>query len=247
MTKYFTFDRLNNDRILSLYSKKPMDFNTSIVGEEGKRLLYEQIEQDFGYSFRKVKKCTRQVHSDKVVVVTEENLEQETGEADGLITDLRGVALEIRTADCQSIFLYDPVRGVIGNVHSGWKGTLHGIVLNAIRKMTGHYGCRPADIEAYINPSILGCSFEVEDDVVDQFRAVTDVSRYCRKYRVLDGRQKYLMDTAALNRDAMIAEGLSASGIFLSGICTMCHHDEYHSYRGDGRSTGRNGSLICLK
>ena len=113
MGNYFTFDRINNDEILSFYSRKPMDFGGPALEGDGRKALIGEIEQDLGYKFRYVAKCTRQVHGRRVVIVDEQNLGTELGEADGLMTDLRGVALEIHTADCQSVFLYDPVRGVI--------------------------------------------------------------------------------------------------------------------------------------
>ena len=247
MEKYYTFDRINNEKILSFYSRKPLDFGGPAFEGEGRRKLIETIETDFGYRFRAVKQCTKQIHSNRVVIVDEQNLGRETGEADGLLTDLRGVALEIHTADCQSVFLYDPVRRVIGNVHRGWKGTVQRIAPKAAGMMMDHYGCRPQDIEIYINPSILQCCFEIEEDVVEQFSAIVDVSKYCRKDRVVDGRQKYYMDTTAINRDLMADLGVRKENIFLSGVCTMCGRREYHSYRGDHHVTGRNGSMICLK
>ena len=181
------------------------------------------------------------------MIVDEQNLQEEPGEADGLLTDLRGVALEIHTADCQSVFLYDPVRNVIGNVHSGWKGTVQKIAPKAAQIMMDRYGSSPRDIEIYINPSILGCCFEIEEDVVEQFSSITDVSKYCRKDRIVNGRQKYFMDTTAVNRDLLAELGVPKENIFLSGVCTMCGRKEYHSYRGDHHVTGRNGSMICLK
>ena len=247
MDHYFTFDRINNERILSFYSRKPLDFGGAALEAEGRRKLIESIEADFGYKFRAVKQCTKQVHGDRVVIVNKENLCEETGPADGLLTDLRGVALEIHTADCQSVFLYDPVRNVIGNVHSGWKGTVQKIAPKAAQLMMYHYGSRPQDIEIYINPSILQCCFEIEEDVVKQFAAIVDVSKYCRKDRIVDGRQKYFMDTTAVNRDLLAELGIPKENIFLSGVCTMCVNKEYHSYRGDHHVTGRNGSMICLK
>ena len=57
-----------------------------------------------------------------MIIVDEQNLNEETGPADGLLTDLKGVALEIHTADCQSVFLYDPVRNVVGGTESEYKG-----------------------------------------------------------------------------------------------------------------------------
>lgn len=247
MDKYYTFDRINNERILSFYSRKPVDFGGHALEADGRKKLIQSIESDFGYKFRAVKQCTRQVHGSRVVFVDEQNLQEETGEADGLLTNLRGVALEIHTADCQSVFLYDPVREVIGNVHSGWKGTVQKIAPKAAQIMMERCGSDPHDIEIYINPSILGCCFEIEEDVVEQFGSIVDVSKYCRKNRIVNGRQKYFMDTTAVNRDLLAELGIPKENIYLSGVCTMCGRKEYHSYRGDHHVTGRNGSMICLK
>ena len=93
----------------------------------------------------------------------------------------------------------------------------------------------------------MGCCFEIEEDVVDRFRAVVDVTKYCRKDRIVNGRQKYHMDTAAVNRDLLIGMGVLPEHVILSGVCTMCSVPAYHSYRGDHHKTGRNGSMICLK
>ena len=81
----------------------------------------------------------KQSHTSNVAVLTSND---KVGDAkfidcDGIITNLKGKKLVIRTADCQSIFLYDPVKKVIGNIHSGWKGTLNGIVINAINLVIG--------------------------------------------------------------------------------------------------------------
>ena len=66
MNHYFTFDRINNERILSFYSRKPLDFGGAALEAEGRRKLIESIEADFGYKFRAVKQCTKQVHGDRV-------------------------------------------------------------------------------------------------------------------------------------------------------------------------------------
>lgn len=244
--KYYIFDRLAKGPVLAVYSKRPMDFLIPDGEEEARQRLYAEVEADLGYRFRKVVHC-RQTHSDIVHIVEEADLERGLPDGDGMLTDLPGVALEIRTADCQSVFLYDPDKGVVGNIHSGWRGTLARITVRAVEKMVSHYGSRPENIEAYINPSILRCCFEVEDDVIGLFGARLDVRSYAEKSRVLNGHQKYLLDTAAINRDDLLAAGLRPGHIFLSGVCTMCEKETYHSYRGDGQAAGRNGSLICLR
>ena len=45
-------------------------------------------------------------------------------EADGLVTAEADLPLIIFTADCGPILLHDPVRGAIGAVHAGWRGTV---------------------------------------------------------------------------------------------------------------------------
>lgn len=245
--KYHFCQALNDEKVTAFFTKKPLDMNSrNLTGPEKERLI-AQFGKDFEMPIRALKAPTTQVHGDRVVAITEENLEQETGPADGLVTDLKGVALKIGTADCQAIFLYDPVRSVIGNVHSGWKGTLQRIVLRAVDLMEEQYGCRPQDILAYINPCIQGCSFEVEEDVIALFTEQMDISKYYKADRVVDGRQKYLMDTVALNRDLLLGAGLKPEQIGESGICTVCSHEEFYSYRADDHTDGRNGAVICLR
>ena len=237
MNDYFTFKEFNNDEVISLYSKKPMNCN---VSKEDKDLLIEEIERDLDYKFKRVVGSKFQVHGNDVVIV--EDINQEIGEVDGFLTNLKGIALEIRTADCQSIFLYDPVKKVIGNVHSGWKGTYKQIVIKAINKMIEHYGCNKNDIRVGINPSILGCCFEVRDDVLNKFKEICDVTKYSKPYE-----DRYLLDTVAINYDKLIDLGIKKEHIFLSNICTGCNTIEYHSYRKENKTDGRNISLICLK
>jgi YfiH family protein len=238
MNKYFRFREFNNDEVLSLYTKKPFDFYYKVPREEN----YKIIEKDLNYHFKKIKGSAWQAHSDKVVIIDEDNLDTSVTDIDGLLTNLVGVGLEIRTADCQSIFLYDPVKKVIGNIHSGWKGTYKQIVLRAIDKMIEHYGSKVEDILVGFNPSILRCCFEVKDDVIDLFKEICDVDKYIKK-----DKDKYLLDTVSINYDKLIERGIKKEHIFLSNICTGCNTIEYHSYRKENKTDGRNGSFICLK
>ena len=66
-----------------------------------------------------------QVHDCKVAVVDRPDMTREDLEGyDAFVTNLPGVAIGVRTADCIPVLLYDPVRRVIAAVHAGWKGTL---------------------------------------------------------------------------------------------------------------------------
>src|SRR3989338_1511960 len=65
----------------------------------------------------------KQVHGDDVLIAGKEACARGCPDADAFITDRKNVPIAIRTADCVPVFIYDPLRRVIGLVHAGWKGT----------------------------------------------------------------------------------------------------------------------------
>ena len=81
---------------------------------------------------------------------------------DGLITNQRGVCLGIYVADCCAIYLVDPVQNAIGLVHSGKKGTELGIVSNAIKAMSEHFGSRASDLTVQLSPCIRPPHYEID-------------------------------------------------------------------------------------
>lgn len=112
-----------------------------------------------------------QVHGTSVAVVDRPGMTRDDLDGyDALITNLRGVAIGVRTADCVPILLFDPDKSVIAAVHSGWKGTVQRIVQKAIYTMKSQYGTEGKDLKAIIGPSIGPDSFQVGEDVVKYFK-----------------------------------------------------------------------------
>ena len=246
--RYLVFKELINNDVMALYTKKPFNFNYDVVGLKGRDKFYNRIQDDFDYTFRKKIYSEKQIHDSLICKITEDNIDDEHTGYDGFITNLKGVSLEIRTADCQSIFLYDPVKKVIGNIHSGWKGTVKRIIIDAIEIMHRDYNCNKDDIKVFFNPSILGCCFEVDADVLEIFEEeFKEIEDFVRTGDIKQGKQKYYIDTVALNKKLLIDLGIDEENIYCCDICTKCKHDEYYSYRADGSEAGRNLSLICLK
>ena len=64
-------------------------------------------------------------------------------ETDALVANQSGLCLCVQTADCVPVLLFDPVAKVIAAIHAGWRGTVGGIVANAVGKMTTNYGALP--------------------------------------------------------------------------------------------------------
>ena len=85
---------------------------------------------------------TNQTHTDNVKIVNNKILKNapdfnldEYKETDGLITNKQNIVLSATNADCILLLFFDPVKKVIANVHSGWRGTLKRISVEAVEKM----------------------------------------------------------------------------------------------------------------
>lgn len=177
-----------------------------------------------------------QVHGDKILHINEypEGVRASEGEADGMITSLPELCLVIRTADCVPVFLHDPVNKVLGAVHSGWKGTMLNITGKCIGMMRELYGSDPANLFAFILPSIGPESYEVNSDVADHFPGHT---------AVINGRLHVDLWGSIENSCAM--SGLRPGNIFNAGVCNRRNTEEFFSHRAGDR--GRNLNYIFIK
>ncbi len=109
-----------------------------------------------------------QIHSAHVVTVTDAAAPRP--KADAMVTATPDIVLSILTADCQPVLLADPVAGVIGAAHAGWKGALAG-VLDATVAAMADLGASPARISAVIGPTISQRAYEVGPEFYDTFMA----------------------------------------------------------------------------
>ena len=75
-----------------------------------------------------------QTHSNKVVIINSKNKNSIKFKSDALITNIKGIALGVVTADCVPIILFDVNNQIIGCIHAGWKGAISGIIENTIKK-----------------------------------------------------------------------------------------------------------------
>ena len=212
----------------------------------------------FNQSCDKIYKCLElknplvvrpyQTHTDNVKIVKKIEKLEDTA---GIITNKKEITLITTSADCISFLLYDPVKKAIGSIHSGWKGTLKGIIVKAIEKMVTEYQSKPEDIICCICPSIRQCCFEVDEDVKDLFynkyKDLKNIDEIIKLGDKKENKQKYYIDTVKINIELLKNIGLKEENIIDSNICTMCHSKEFHSYRADGKSFGVNGAIIAIK
>lgn len=176
---------------------------------------------------------------------------EELKDVDGLLTDKKEIVFSLSYADCTPIYLYDPVKKVVGNIHSGWQGTLKGIGKVAVISMIDNYGCNPEDIICCFGPHIKKCHFEVGEEVANNFEKeysyMSDIKEIIQYAGEIAGEKKYHIDIMKINENLMIELGLKKENIFDSGICTVCQKEQMHSYRAQGKRAGRNTALIGMR
>ena len=172
----------------------------------------------------------------------------EYNEIDGLITNNKNIALATTNADCILILFFDPIKKVIANVHSGWKGTLQRISVEAVDKMKQEYGCNPQDIICCICPSIRKCHFKVHRDVQEpyynEFKELEEINQLIVP---VPGEDRWSIDTVGINIIILKQAGLKAENIIDSGICSVCNSDQIHSFRVEKEGYGLGTAIIELK
>jgi len=133
--------------------------------------------------------------------------------------------------------IYDPVKHIIGNVHSGWKGTISRIAQKAVFKMIGECGSNPKDLICCIGPCIHKCHFEVQSDVKNQiyeeFKHIEQINEAFEKKE-----NSWYIDLSLINRIILRRMGILETNIIDSEICTACNKDKLYSYRGEGKIRG---------
>ncbi|MCI9178256.1 MAG: peptidoglycan editing factor PgeF [Clostridia bacterium] len=248
--QYLQFKRLLAYKELkhcyTLRSKEKLNFPPIYKDEKQYRQSCQRICKCLKIEENKIVK-PHQTHTDRINIV---NRVEQLEEVDGILTNTRDLALLTTSADCISLLFYDSVKKAIGSVHSGWRGTLAGICKNAVKKMIEEYKSNPKDIICCICPSIRKCHFEVDEDVKEMFyqkyKDLEEIEQIIQKTELKTGKQKYVIDTAKINRLLLKQMGLKEENIIDSGLCTVCQSDKFHSYRVNKEQSGRNAALICL-
>jgi len=192
---------------------------------------------------------SKQVHETDIRISSQNDFRDLFSEipytADGLITNEENLPIIIFTADCIPILLYDPVCGVIGAVHAGWRGTADAIAAKAVKKMAETYGSDPANIRAAIGPGIGKCCFETHNDVYDAMYEILgdEILPFVSES---SSSGKYFIDLKNINKHLMVKSGVCEENISVSEECTMCCHEKYWSHRYTRGNRGSQASVIML-
>jgi YfiH family protein len=191
-----------------------------------------------------------QVHGTEVAIISRPGITREELEGyDAFITDLPGVAIGVRTADCVPILLYDPRNRVIAAIHSGWKGTVQKVAAKTIGILETRFKTAPEDLLAVIGPSIGPESFQVGEEVVTYFKdAGFPLSRIWSFHGTGDGSPMsggHHIDLWQANRWILQECGLRDENIRNPEIDTYTD-PSFYSARREGIACGRNINAIKI-
>ena len=184
----------------------------------------------------------RQTHSTNVRWV---DTNGEVPDTDAVITDKAGLCIAVKTADCIPVLLFDQRQHRIAAVHAGWRGTVGCIVEKALQQMQG----RAEDLSAIIGPGISLESFEVGDEVYEQFlQAGFPMQRIAKRFPYMalpsgSGEGAWHINLKDANRWLLERNGIT--NILVSDIDTRIS-PHYYSARRDTINTGRNINGIMI-
>jgi len=186
---------------------------------------------------------------------------------DGLITNVPGVLIAVKVADCIPVIAVDPVRRAVGAFHAGWRGTAQRIVQKGIGEMRRQFGSDPKDILVSIGQGIGVCCYQVGDEVIEQFRSqfayadelveeVFDSHSLHTKYPLLFLNQRAPghgelpkvphLDLVKANTRQAIEAGVPKKNIEALNLCTACRTDIFFSHRKE-HVTGRMMAAVGIK
>lgn len=194
---------------------------------------------------------SHQVHGRSVAVVDRMGMTREELEGyDALVTNVPGVCIGARSADCIPVLLYDPVKKAAAAIHSGWRGTVTRVCRKAITKMRLEYKTEPTDLLAVIGPGICADCFQVGQEVALEFRDENFDLQKIWKFNgpKVDGdiSTGHHIDLREACRLTLLECGVKEENIQMSDLCTYERTDILYSARKEGSECGRNITAIKI-
>ena len=204
--------------------------------------------------------CGDQVHGIGVTRVTEDlvgkgafSWDDSIPDSDAIHTNLVNVPLLLLVADCVPVLIYDAVHHAAAVVHAGWRGAIAHIVERTMDSMHDAYGTLPSACYLFIGPSIGADSFEVSEEIGEQFRQdmralglsqVDQVVRYIQRDGQITATPH--VDLKGYIAACVVQKGVPVEQVSVSSTDTMTT-DGCYSYRRDQGCTGRMAMFAVLR
>lgn len=221
---------------IGLERPAPFFFNLSLSVGDRDEIVEENRAEFFGNLGLEPGRVVlqKQTHSDIIRYIDAPGAPRES---DAMITDKYNLGLGIGVADCTPVFIYDYKKKIIAGVHSGWRGTEKKILLKTLLMLGQKFDSGKKDLVVYIGPSICSRNYEVGREVAELFDEQFLSSK----------GDKFLLDVAGANYQMLMDYGLKKNQVEISELCTFEEAELLHSYRRDGKKSGRSLGVIALR
>ena len=215
---------------------------TDISYGNAKQKTREELIKDFELGDRNLI-SGYQTHSKNIQVIKEiDKVYFEN--TDGFITNRKDVVIFTKYADCLPVYIYDPLKEVIGLVHSGWRGNLQEITLEAIKLMEKNYGTDRKNVYFAFGIGIGQENYEVGQEFKDLFSEKFSFDIVTESFMEKNG--KLYFDNQKFNYLNLIVNGVEKSKIITNEYCTF-RDKRFQSFRRDKENSGRAGGFIYFK
>lgn len=199
---------------------------------------HDTLAKELGYK-RETLIHMKQIHSDIVHIVTEEDNFTNPKECDALITNIQNTPLMVMVADCSPILFYDDIKRVIAVAHAGRQGAFLNIVENVIESFKDDFSSQTKDIQVSIGAAIGECCYKVGPEINEEAK------RLCLEYAMEHRDSDYYLNIRKILKSQLLRSGILEKNIEISEECTCCKCEKYFSYRAKS-VTGRFAGIISL-
>lgn len=258
-TTFFLFPNFLNDKELihaistreaGVSSSNYESLNLSFqVGDADDNVMenHRIVSHALGFDLRSLA-TGQQIHHDNIAMVDERHLKKDCflpdnafPKTDALVTDVPGLTLMTRYADCVPLLFYDPKTHTVATAHAGWKGTLLHIAQKTVDVLVKDYHCQPQHIRAAIGPSIGPCCYRINSTMAGE---AVRVLHKAQQYFVTSTNDDLYFNLWQANKKQLQHAGIKDDHLSCAELCTSCNIDLFYSYRKEKQVTGRFGALI---
>ena len=166
-----------------------------------------------------------QKHTNEVICFISDDDVKNKLAGDAIVSKVKNVGIGILTADCASIFFYDPKNKIIGCSHAGWKGALNGIIKNTVEKFN-ELNSNNNDLIAVVGPCINKKNYKIKTDLYKKF---TDQDKKNEIFFEKISNENYIFDLRGyINKEISNLDIKSIENIEKD---TFSEVDFFYSYR----------------
>ena len=240
--KYFIVEEFERSGVGTIFTDKNFgDVKEELFLSPDRYENQKKFLEEFGLKGRKLIYGS-QTHSANVVDIVDLESKLPYSETDGFITARKDVVIFTQYADCLPIYFHSKEKNIIGLCHSGWQGSYQEIAIKTLEKMEENYGCKREEIRVALGIGIGICCYEVGDDFYKRFEEKYGTNFVSSVFQKKNGR--WYFDNGEFNYKLLSEVGVKK--ILKDSRCTYCD-ERFHSYRREGKASGRNGAFIFFK